>query len=97
LHQCHYERTVVDMPYDNSESKKRKSRSRRAMNLVVAGAVAVAPVIGCDTAAQPKADASSPMDATGSPDRVDAGVDMMAAVDAEDDGSLDSYPDGVRG
>ena len=73
------------------------------MNLVVAGAVAVAPVMGCDNPAKPATDAASQMDSTGSPDRADAGADMMAAidtspaVDAEDDASLDSYPDGVRG
>jgi hypothetical protein len=91
------------MPYDNSENKKRKSRPRRAMKLVIAGAVAVTPVMGCDNAAKPTADAASQMDATGSPDRADAGADMVAAldtgpaIDAEDDANMDSYPDGVRG
>ena len=91
------------MAYDNSESKTKKSRPRHAMNLVIAGAVAVAPVVGCDSAAKPTADAAVKMDATGSPDKPDAGEDMVAttdtvpATDAEDDGSLDAYPDGVRG
>ena len=98
---------MADMPYDNSESKTRKSRPRHAMNLVVAGAVAVAPVAACDTAAKPTADAAAQMDATGSPDKPDAGAEMAAALDsnpatdagddAEDDAALDAYPDGIRG
>lgn len=71
------------------------------MKLVVAGAVAVAPVAGCDNAAKPAADASQ-KDVGGSPDGADAGADQVAmdsapAVDAEDDANLDVYPDGVRG
>ena len=48
-------------------------------------------------------DAAAQMDATGSPDKPDAGADLVAAIDsgtgtdAEDDASLDAYPDGIRG
>lgn len=99
MHQHRRERTVADMPYDNSESKTKRPRSQRALKLVVAGVVAVAPLAGCDDAAKPAADASSVKDVGGSPDTGDAGTDMVAAtdstptVDAEDD----AYPDGIRG
>lgn len=68
------------------------------MNLVVAGAVAVTPVVGCDTAAKPMTDAAAHMDAIAS-DSADAGTDAVASIDtdAEDDANLDAYPDGVRG
>lgn len=103
MHQHRRERTVADMPYDNSESKTKRPRSPRALQLVVAGVVAVAPVAGCDNAAKPATDASSQKDVSGSPDGADAGADVVAtmdsapAVDAEDDANLDVYPDGIRG
>ena len=71
--------------------------------VIVAGAVAVAPVAGCDSAAFPVSDAAAKADATGSPDGADAGADMAAAldtspkIDGDDDAEQDGYPDGIRG
>lgn len=99
------------MPYDNSESKTRKAKvpARRTLNLVVAGAVAAAPLVGCGSDKPPAKDAAPHMDATGS-DQGDATGDgalamdaagkdggLDAAADLDDDASMDSYPDGVRG
>ena len=71
------------------------------MNLVVAGAVAAAPGIVCDTGKTTVADAATQTDATGASDKGDAVADTLAidtsvAPDAGDD-ATDAYPDGVRG
>jgi hypothetical protein len=71
------------------------------MNLVIAGAVATTPLVGCDSKST-ATDAALHMDATGDGALAmdtagnDGGIKDMA-VDLDDDASTDSYPDGVRG
>jgi hypothetical protein len=74
------------------------------MNLVIAGAVATTPLVGCDSKST-ATDAALHMDATGDGALAmdtagnDGGIDTAKdmAVDLDDDASTDSYPDGVRG
>jgi hypothetical protein len=85
---------------DRGDEKKPRRRRRGAMELVVATAVAAAPLLGCDDAGpRAQADAGADtlaMDAGSDADAV-AGDDAAAdAIDA-DDASQDAYPDGVRG
>jgi hypothetical protein len=81
------------MPFNNNENKIRKPRSRRAMNLVVAGAVAAAPALGCGTT-KPKADAAPNMDATGAVDKAETGAEHSAMDGAApDSGGKDTAMD----
>jgi hypothetical protein len=98
LHQKPGERTVPDMPYDNSESKAKRPRRRRTMNLVVAGAVAAAPAVGCGTI-KPAADAASHMDTSGPDEKADVSSDAMAmdtgATDKDDKDGKDGNDAGA--
>ena len=94
---------------DHKKSQKRPGRSRRTFGLIVASAVATAP-LGCDdTTSKPlvvSMDAGTSEDATNTDDAVamDTGsqVDATAAPDGDTDagGAVDAaqdYPSGVRG
>ena len=90
------QRTVKAMPSDNSESKTKgiKGPARRTMNLVVVGAVATAPLVGCGNDKPAVVDAAPHMDATASPDGSDASVDGTLAMDtAGKDAGIDGGKD----
>jgi hypothetical protein len=82
------------MKDDRGDEKKPRRRRRGAMGLVVATAVAAAPVLGCDDAG-PRAQADASADTLA----MDAGTGDDAAADAidTDDAAQDASPDGVRG
>jgi hypothetical protein len=95
-----YEEMTMKNKVNRADEKKPRRRRRGAMGLVVATAVAAAPVLGCDDAGpRAQADASADtlaMDAGSDADPMAADDAAADAIDA-DDASQDASPDGVRG
>jgi hypothetical protein len=88
------------MSDDRGNEKKPRRRRRGTMGLVVATAVAAAPVLGCDDAGpRAQADASADTVAMDAGSDADAAAGDGAAADVidADDAAQDAYPDGVRG
>jgi len=93
------------MAYDNNDNKKNLKKNRRTMGLVVATAVAVAPVVGCTSDSQSalSTDAGSQADTAAQMDTavaMDTGSQADATAETgvpEDASANDAAPDGVRG